>query len=128
MKICTASEKQLSFICTAYQTMNTEKSQPFKCKRDRINHVPKMSMRESLQNMQVACFNKFGGTQVKLLIWTGHFYSRGTWYMGKTIQGRSHSKAWAPKILKNYFILCISIKKFKYLATKIEVGPPKCLS
>ena len=33
-----------------------------------------------------------------------------------------------PKILKNYFILCISIKKFKYLATKIEVGPPKCLS
>ena len=87
MKICfhalIASEKQVSFICTAYQTMNTEKSQPFKCKRDRINHVPKMSMRESLQNMQVACFNKFGGTQVKLLIWTGHFYSRGTWYMGK---------------------------------------------
>ena len=34
----------------------------------------------------------------------------------------------APKILKNYFILCISIKKFKYLATKIEVGPPKCLN
>ena len=33
-----------------------------------------------------------------------------------------------PKILKNYFILCISIKNFKYLATKIEVGPPKCLS
>ena len=43
-----------------------------------------MSMRESLQNMQVACFNEFGGTQVKLLIWAGHFYSRGTWYMGKT--------------------------------------------
>ena len=37
-----------------------------------------MSMRESLQNMQVACFNEFGGTQVKLLIWAGHFYSRGT--------------------------------------------------
>ena len=43
-------------------------------------------------------------------------------------QGRSHSKALGghgpPKILKNYFILCISIKKFKYLATKIEVTPP----
>ena len=48
------------------------------------------------------------------------------------VQGQSHSKAWGghgpPKILKNNFILCISIKKFKYLATKIEVGPPKCLS
>ena len=32
-----------------------------------------------------------------------------------------------PKILKNYFILCVSIKNLKYLATKIEVGPPKCL-
>ena len=27
------------------------------------------------------------------------------------------------KILKNYFILCVSIKNFKYLATKIEVPP-----
>ena len=62
-------------------------------------------------------------------------------------QGRSYSKAWGggprppqnfkklfcnmcgpPKILKNYFVICISIKKFKYLATKIEVGPPKCFS
>ena len=88
MKICfhalIVSAKRVSFIFTAYQTMNTEKSRPFKCKRDRINHVPKVSMRESLQNMQVACFNEFGGTQVKLLIWASHFYSRGTWYMGKT--------------------------------------------
>ena len=88
MKICfhalIASEKKVSFICTTYQTMNAEKSRPCKCKRDRINHVSKMSMRESLQNMQVACFNEFGGTQVKLLTWAGHFYSRGTWYMGKT--------------------------------------------
>ena len=29
-----------------------------------------------------------------------------------------------PPILKNYFILCISIQNFKYLATKIEIGPP----
>ena len=29
-----------------------------------------------------------------------------------------------PQFLKNYFILCISIQNFKYLATKIEVGPP----
>ena len=45
-------------------------------------------------------------------------------------QGRSYSKAPPPppQFLKNYFILCISIKNFKYLATKIEVGPPKCLS
>ena len=35
-------------------------------------------------------------------------------------QGRSYGP---PKIFKNYFILCISIKIFKYLATKIEVGP-----
>ena len=41
-------------------------------------------LHRGLQNMQVACFNEFGGTQVKLLIWAGHFYSRGTWYMGKT--------------------------------------------
>ena len=88
MKICfhalITSEKQVSFIYTAYQAMNAEKSRPCKCKRDRINHVSKMSMRDSLQNIQVACFNEFEGTQVKLLIWAGHFYSRGTWYMGKT--------------------------------------------
>ena len=71
MKICfhalIASEKQVSFICTAYQTMNAEKSRPCKCKRDRINHVSKMSMRESLQNMQVACFNEFGGYSSKVV-------------------------------------------------------------
>ena len=33
----------------------------------------------------------------------------------------------APKIKKKYFILCLSIKNL-YLATKIEVGSPKCLS
>ena len=73
--------KNISFICTAYQTMNAEKSRPCKCKWDRINHVPKMSMRESLQNMQVACFNEFGGTQVKLLIWLVIFIheEHGTW-------------------------------------------------
>ena len=71
--------------------MNAEKSRPCKCKRDRINHLSKMSMKESLQNMQVACFNEFGGTQIKLLIWAGHFYSRGTWYMGKTNTG---TKSW----------------------------------
>ena len=41
-------------------------------------------------------------------------------------QGQSYSKAWGPwppKILKNYFISCISIKKFKYLVIKIEVAP-----
>ena len=29
-----------------------------------------------------------------------------------------------PQILKNYFILCIIIQNFKYLATKIEIGSP----
>ena len=43
-------------------------------------------------------------------------------------RGGATARLGPPKILKNYFILCISIKKFKYLATKIEVGPPKCLS
>ena len=47
-------------------------------------------------------------------------------------QGRSYSKALGghgpPKILKNYFILCININNFKYLATKIEVAPPEYLS
>ena len=57
-------------------------------------------------------------------------YSNSRWLPPYHLeQGRSHSKAWGghgpPKILKNYFILCISIKKFKYLATKIEVSPPQ---
>ena len=91
MKICfhalIASEKQVSL--SVLHIKLAEKSRPCKCKRDRINHVSKMNMRESLQNTQVACFNEFGGTQVKLLIWAGHFYSQGTWYMGKT-NARSH--------------------------------------
>ena len=29
-----------------------------------------------------------------------------------------------PQNLKNYFILCIIIQNFKYLATKIEIGLP----
>ena len=45
------------------------------------------------------------------------------------VRGGAIARLWPPKILKNYFILCISIKNFKYLATKIEVAsPPKCLS
>ena len=43
------------------------------------------------------------------------------------LRGGATARLGPPKILKNYFILCISIKKFKYLTTKIEV-PPKCLS
>ena len=45
-----------------------------------------------------------------------------------TIRGGATARLGPPKILKYYFILCISIEKFKYLAIKIEVGPPKCLS
>ena len=45
-----------------------------------------------------------------------------------TSRGGATARHGPPKILKNNFILCISIKKFKYLPTKIEVGSPKCLS
>ena len=48
--------------------------------------------------------------------------------MGIKAGGGATARHGPPKILKNYFILCISIKKFKYLATKIEVSPLKCLS
>ena len=50
----------------------------------------------------------------------------GAYYCLPYKQGQSYSKACppTPPFLKNYFILCISIKKFKNLATKIEVPPP----
>ena len=39
-------------------------------------------------------------------------------------RGGAIARLFPPPILKNYFILCISIQNFKYLATKIEIGPP----
>ena len=48
-----------------------------------------------------------------------------TWFKTMSIKDGATARLGPPKILKNYFILCISIKKFKYLATKIEVSPPQ---
>ena len=45
----------------------------------------------------------------------------------KLSYGSNASKS-GVEILKNSFILRVSIKIFKYLVTKIEFGPPKCLS
>ena len=63
------------------------------------------------------------------------YTKRVSWHVSGNVKlelsfgrGGATARFGPPKILKNYFILCISIKELKYLATKIEVGPSKCLS
>ena len=88
MKICfhalIASEKHISFICTAISNYECKEISTLQMqKRQNQSHVEDEYERELAEHAGGMFQWVWRYSKVKLLIWAGYYYSRGTWYRGK---------------------------------------------
>ena len=88
MKICfhalIASEKHISFICIAISNYECKEISTLQMqKRQNQSHVKDEYERELAEHAGGMFQWVWRYSKVKLLIWAGYYYSRGTWYRGK---------------------------------------------